>query len=352
MTWETDVPTMLPDSYRDAPRVRELMESIGEWMDTFPQAKFDDLTDLVNPRTVPLEFKQNLAELISLQLSVFSGSEEFRLRRQIEEAVNWYKLKGGYSAVDVIIYTIELRVTLWDKYTNDYLNFIRVPWFVSGIGIDPVPPGYYKSAHFDLDFSLDAFFGTAPDLFLLDQLKFDEAVLRIEEVRPANTVPHFVLDVRPQTDQQQDLPYTFPMSLISTVVTDLWVTELQEFDTGLILDDSLILDVSPSGFIAGVQKFKVGTGRANETPLSSWTDLDTPIYSGDITTTTIFVDRVVFEFEVPLSVVSSAGITEWGLFNSVFVEMYVVGVHPMIFKGSESEVRYTVTVFFSNIARP
>jgi len=354
MTWQEDAPALMPDSYREdsALRVRELMESIGQWMDENPQAKFTELRDLVNPRVAPLKFIQNLADLISLQISVFSGSEEFRIRRQVEEAVNWYKLKGGYSAVDVIIYTIGLHVTLFDKYTNDYVTFIRVPWFVTGVlPIDPVPPGFFKSAHFDLDFQLDEAFGTLPDLFLIDSSKLVEAGIRIEEVRPVNTVPKFVLAIAPQTDQQQDLPFTFPASLISTVVTNLWITAIQQFDSGLTLDTGLLMDVTPSGFVAGVQKFKLGTGRKNTIPLSSFTDLETPIYTATIDNKFILVDRVVFELIIPKTI-DITDITEWGLFNNTLSEMFVVGTHPTVFKDTTSEIRYTVTVFFNDIVRP
>jgi len=372
MNWETDLPLLLPESYRQEQRVRELFEAIGEWIDTFPQTKATELIELVSPLTVPLEFKQLLSDLIGFQISTFDDPAEFQIRRQMQEAVEWYKLKGTYVAIEIVIFSTGLSVTVFDKYTIDYVNFIRTPWFVSGIGIDPVPPGFFKSAHFDLDFNLSFFFGASPTWYLVNEPKFTEIARRVEEFRPANTVPHFVMALSPITDQQKDilkslsyelafpldasletsLAFTIPESQISTIVTNLWVSANQTFDIGLLLDDSLLLDISPSGFLASVTNFKVGIGRRGSTPRSSFTDLETPVFSATLTSKAIFADRVEIEFVVPTGVSIPTGVTEWGLFNSVLSEMYVVGTHPFIFKDTIAEIRYSVTIFFDDQVRP
>jgi len=339
--WEVTVPSLLPTVFEQSLRHVELEQSIGEWLDAYPQAKFDGLLQLINPNIVPLAYAQNLANLIGLQVSTFLGTDEYKIRRQLIQAVDWYKLKGLYAAVDVILYVVELNALVYDLYTDDYTNFYREE-----------VPGRYKSPHFDLEIILNKYFTDAIVPYLISEDQFVEARRLVEDVRPANTVPHYVLRVDGVCDESgltsYGTAYTDPQSHVSTIVTYNWTPGLYLFDVGLILDAGHYMDSGYASLLANITKFKVGVGNKGVTPTVVMTDLDDSIYTGDVLGAVDYPDRIEFECRVPEGA-EMVGVSEFGLFNTALDTMYLISTSPDIYKSADSVLRFIATIWKGSV---
>lgn len=366
MSWEVKLKNLVPDYIREgSQRWVDLLDSIGKWLDSADgaQAKIDGLLDLINPETVDMRFIQNLADLIKFESSKFLGDDDYIIRRQVRQAVDWYRIKGTYRAINVILYTVGLNAEVYDLYTSNYTNFVRMPWFCAGIS-DVMDVGlnfdaglfldtgintdvFFKSPHFDVEIELDKYFGTSPTWELLGEDRFSEAEKRVKEVRPVNTVPHYYAHLLAETDESKE-PYTKGGSSISAVVTNEWLDSALFLDMpGLYLDDGLVFDFTRNDFFSLVQKFKIGTGNKGVVPDASMTDLANPVYSGDITLRTIYGDRVVFEIQIPQSEVQG-GLSEIGLFNNDYSKMYAIAIHPSVDKLNSYKLNHEFVVWFGS----
>lgn len=356
MTWETQLKTLVPKKFRDSQRMLDYVESIGEWLDDYPQGKLEDLLALIDVRRVPTEYLPYLADIIGLSLSLFLGSEDSQLRRQVGNAVDWYKIKGTYRAVTVILYSVELNATVYDLYTLDYETFIRMYWFSLGVN-NPVDyevfagswvDGMYKTPHFDIQVELDRYFGTSPTWYLITGDQFTTARLLIEEVRPVNTIPHYYARIVGSASSDF-LVNTIAGSGVSMVVIEAnWqaVTYTLDDPNGIrYMDQGNILDFTVSGFLQSWSKFKLGIGNVGQLPSTSATDLDDSVYTGNVANIQVTSNSVTFTIDVPEAYVKN-GITEIGLFDASFSTMYVLATHPTVNKVGGYILRYELTVNF------
>lgn len=356
MTWEAGLKTLVPKKYRRSQNFLEYIESIGKWMDDYPQQKLDNLIELIDIEKVPISYLQYLADTLGIVLSQFLAADDSNLRRQVENAVDWYKIKGTYRAITVILYTVQLSATVYDLYSDDYKTFVRMNWFslgahnpvdyevYSGTWVD----GMYKTPHFDIQIELARVFGTTPDWYLISEDQFVIARTLVDEVRPANTVPHYYARAIGSASKNF-LVNTISASQISSVVIQANWQELQyTFDNigGIkILDDGNILDFSISSFLNSWSIFKIGTGNVGVLPTTLATDLEHPVFAGSVSNIKINTNTVTYTMDIPQSYVK-LGITELGIYNSTGTDLQVLVTHPAINKVDGFTLRYEITISF------
>lgn len=354
--WKDNLQLMVPRKYREAQILRDYLSSLGDWMDENPVAKIDGLVDIIDIRNVPVEYLQYLADSLGLVLSHFLGSDDANLRRQIENAVDWYKIKGTYRAITVILYTVQLSATIYDLYTIDYSSFVRMRWFSLGAH-NPVDyevyPGTWNSAmfktpHFDIQIELNRVFGTTPDWYLIDGDQFTIAKTLVEEVRPANSVPHYYARAVGTTSRDFQVE-TIESSKISTVVIQAnWQELTYTFDnaTGIkYFDEGNILDFSLTAFLQTWTIFKIGIGNVGVLPSTSATDLEDAVFTGSVSNIVFGSNTVTYTMDVPESFAKN-GITELGIFNSTGTDLQILMANPAINKVDGYTLRYEVTLNF------
>jgi hypothetical protein len=120
------------------------------------------------------------------------------------------------------------------------------------------------------------------------------------------------------------------------------------FDIGLFLDDGHVLDWTKDTFLDKITQFKVGIGNVGIPPNATMTDLNHVVIVGDIMTKTVYSDKVVFTFELASGVVQD-GLSEVGLFDATYVDMYVIATHPKISKVVGYTLQYEVVVYFGTV---
>jgi hypothetical protein len=356
MSWEAGLKTMVPKKFRRSQRFVGYVESLGEWMDLYPQAKLDGLVDIIDITNVPIQYVQYLADTLGLVLSQFLGVDDTSLRRQVENSVDWYKIKGTYRAITVILYTVQLSATVYDLYSLDYENFVRMNWFSLGahnpqdyeLVAGTYQNGMFKTPHFDIQIELTRSFGTSPDLYLITGDQFTIAKTLVEEVRPANTVPHYYARAKGSASKNF-LVNTDSSSHISTVVIQTnWQELTYTFDNAAgikTLDAGNILDFTVASFLQSWNVFKIGTGNVATLPSKTATGLANPVFTGSVSNIVVGTNTAVFTMDIPQSYAKS-GITELGIFNSTGTNLQVLVTHPAINKVDGYTLRYEITVSF------
>jgi hypothetical protein len=355
MAWQDGIKTLIPNKFRNAPRVYEYLDAIGQWLDENAQTKLDGLLNLVDVRTVPDQYLQNLADCIGLTLNQSIASSDADLRHQIENAVDWYKIKGTYKAITVILYTVQLSANVYDLYSLDYKNFVRMYWFSLGVD-DPTQfqvypnswvPGMYKTPHFDIEVELLLVFGTNPTWYLISGDQFAIAQALIEQVRPANTVPHYYAKVAGSASTNF-LVNTVVSSQVSTVLIQAnWQALVYTLDNNPLkyMDQGDIFDFTLDSFLQSWDVFQIGTGNIGVLPSPTATGLANPIFTGNINSIVINSNNVILTADVPASF-ATAGITEFGIFSSNGYILQVLVTTPSINKVNGYTLRYEITVNF------
>lgn len=355
MAWQDGIKTLVPNKFRNATRVYDYLDAIGQWLDENAQAKLDGLLNLVDVRTVPDSYLQNLADCIGLQLNQSIASSDVDLRHQIENAVDWYKIKGTYRAITVILYTVQLSANVYDLYSLDYQNFVRMYWFSLGVD-DPTQfqvypntwvAGMYKTPHFDIEVNLLLVFGTNPTWYLISGDQFSIAQALVEQVRPANTVPHWYAKASGNASTNF-LVNTVPSSQISTVLIQAnWQSLSYTLDNNPLkyMDQGNIFDFTLTAFLDSWNVFQIGTGNVGVLPLTTATGLANPIFTGNINSIVINSNNVILTADVPASY-SANGITEFGIFSSNGSILQVLVTNPAINKVDGYTLRYEITINF------
>jgi hypothetical protein len=325
MSWEAGLPTLVPKKFRKSERFLQYLQSLGQWIDENPQTSFDGLLGLVDIDLAPTQYLQYLADSIGLTLNQSLGSDDAQLRTQIRNAIDWYKIKGTYKAITIILYTVQLAASVYDLYTLDYKNFVRMNWF--SLGVDnplnfQVYPntyqaGMYKSPHFDIQINLLNYFGTSPNWYLIQGNQFTIAQTLVEQVRPVNTVPHYYAEVVGSTTDNF-LPNTIPSSQVSTVIVqNNWQTLTYTMDNNPLkyMDQGNVMDFTLNSFLNSWTVFQIGTGQVGVQPTTTRLSLDNPVFTGTVSNIVIGSNSATFTCDVPLAYVQS-GITELGIFNN------------------------------------
>lgn len=350
-----DLLQWMPEKFRSSviliDYLREAGIQFGSWL-----TQVRDIVKLLNTRTTSdVNYLRLLGDLIGVEFPPGDNATVDEIRRNISLAIDWYKVKGTYRAVQIISMIQRYTVNVYDMWSNDYSDFVLVDWFAGDEGENPpgLDASYYKTPHFGVEILLNKVYtggsgsvsgGTA---FLWDAGYLDNLYDKVEEMRPVHTVPHYILLINPKTDE---FGHTIEVDgEILCRVTGNWeysAKYLDETMSGRIwdTDDGTVLDMSETAFIQSITKWTLGTGFGDITS-PSWS-LANPVVSGVIDTGDITVsdDRITFEFIVPKAVVQ-AGITEIGLYIPGTPDVLVAGAtFPAIEKDARTELRVVLEV--------
>jgi uncharacterized membrane protein YgcG len=364
-----DLLRLLPEYYHTKEILMDYVDEVelqvGGWL-----TSIRDINKLQNPNLVSTRaYLINIANLIGLKIPPEDTSTEDEIRRSISQAIDWYKIKGTYQSVEVIALIQKFTVNLYDMYTNDYVIFYLTDWFVGEENENP--PGfdssYYKSPHFGVEVLLNQVYssssgsgasggsGTISSIILqsgsgsggastshLWQADYlDNFYDGVELTRPVHTVPHYVLNLNPKTDEFQHVIEVD--GNIRTRVFSTWQFVTKYFDTDEEFDSDINFDESVTSFIYSITKFVLGTGSGNINS-GSWAPV-TPVLQGTIDNSDIVIDdnKITFSIIVPRAIAQN-GIKELALYTSD--DKLVIGsVFPYIDKDSRVELKIKLEVW-------
>lgn len=333
-------------------------EVVREWIDSI-----DNIEDLLNPEIVPADYLVYLGKLINvIPPASFDSSDTdsvSQFRSTLNQAIDWYKLKGTYRSVQIIALILGLEITIYDMYTDDYVTFVNKEWFV-GKEVDENPTGlgagYYKSPHFgvwkNLDYVYPATAGQ-PYGHLWASIYWADLYDYVERTRPVHTVPHFVLHLNPIADMYETA-WTVDGD-IETQLKGIWSDQSVFFDGdsvgsghGFDFDDGTTFDTSSVTTVKSVTKWVLGTGWGGEdVDDSGYTDVKTPAITGSIDADDITDEGDYFrlQFTVPKATAQD-GINELGLYIPGSPDTLItLSVFPDIEKNNEVELIITVQIY-------
>lgn len=351
-----DLLQWMPEKFRSSAilvdYLREAGIQFGSWL-----TQVRDIVKLLNTRTTSdTDYLRYLGAMIGVELPPEDDVTVDEIRKSISLAIDWYKVKGTYRAIQIMSLIQRFTLNVYDMWTDDYSDFILVDWFSGGEGENPPGLGalYYKSPHFGIEVLLNKVYttgsgaGSGGASILWDASYFDNLCTKIEEIRPVHTVPHFMLLLNPVTDE-----FSHVIEVdgeIFAKATGNWSYSTKYLDETLSsemwnTDDGIFLDTSATTFLNSITTWWIGTGLGDITD-PAWS-LVSPVYSGTIDAADIkvFDDKYTFEFIVPKSVVQ-AGITEVGLYVPGAPDVLVVGAtFPPIEKDNRTELRVVFEVY-------
>lgn len=156
--------------------------------------------------------------------------------------------------------------------------------------------------------------------YLWKESMFTDVTWFVERVRPVNTVPHYMLRLRPRTDES-GICYQFPGNIKSKVLGE-WQFTRERFDQwyagsgqGQIFDNDYLggeqkhFDFRRTAFVDAIDKWVLGTGNKGGTPGS----IVSPVAYGTFEKVSIPRDRVVLIFKINKNVVLD-GVSELGIY--------------------------------------
>ena len=332
--------------------LKEAGVEFGSWL-----TQVGDIVKLLNTRTTSdATYLRLLGGLIGVETPPEDDVTVDEIRKNISLAIDWYKVKGTYRAVQIMSMIQRYTVNVYDMWSDDYADFVLDDWFAGNEGENPpgLDASYYKTPHFGVEVLLNKVYTggsgstSGGTTFLWAASDLDQLYDKVEEVRPVHTVPHYMLLLNPKTDE---FGHTVEVDgEILCRVTSNWEYSTKYLDetssAGIwYTDDGDFLDESETSFLHSITKWVIGTGYGDITN-STW-DLVNPVVSGTIDTSDITVhdDRTAFEFIVPKSVVQ-AGITELGLYIPGSPDVLVAGAtFPSIEKDERTELRVVLEVY-------
>jgi hypothetical protein len=366
-----DLLQMVPEKFRSSPLFQDYVSAVGLYLGTW-LAKIDDMKYLVDPWNVSDELKtvipgqeyvadeeyiSHLASLIGLTITKNTGQTITDFRRQLLQAIDWYKLKGSYKALSDAIYITNQNIQIKDLYTNNYVTFIPEDWFVADYpGQNPpdLDSSYYKSPHFGLQIELNQMYqipGGRRYLWQGDD-KFSDVRGYVEQIRPANTVPHYIVHMTAPTNESGVMTTT-SYGVATKRLYEPWVFSRFYFDQHNIpgqvdwnLDDGKFFDYSNTSFLSSINKWKLGTGSKYVTPDVSGWNIETPVLSGTIPSTLIrlFSDRSEYDIVLDPSIVQ-AEISELAMYLPDGTTLVIGSTFPDIDKIAGVELRITVILY-------
>lgn len=338
-------------------------QSVGQWFDEYPQTELVNLYKNINPDECPIEQIQLLADTIGLKITQDISTDEQFLRRQLKQAIDWYKLKGTHKSSKIIAYSVGVNINIIQLWSSDYSYFVRTErtWLDASVLGSSLSPKMDTGKRFDEGLFLDPFYPT-PHLdvvmlgdhyetiegidYFIRTSDFNSISTRLDETFPALAVPHYYYELTALTDESKDL-YIIPATNVRTLTTDKWIKDLPLLDAGFIMDDGIVFDRTPIVFLDGITSFKLGQGNVGGTINSTILDLADPVYSGVIQSRAYETDQVIFEIEVP-DTVDISQVTEFGLYDVSLTSLYVAGVMPIVNK-EEFALKITITIKYGSV---
>ena len=349
--------------------------NIGNYLDLI-----DGIETQINPETCDRDKLAHLAALIGLKFFESDEVETSIMRSMVSETIDWYKVKGTYKSLKIIALTHGINATIFDMYStyssfNPYTEFYAIKSWWAGVEDEnpavslfssnineygDYPTGYFKSPHFGFGVQLDVVYedgtSTHPYGYLWNAAKWASIMNYVEQTRPAHTVPHYILFLTPQTNNDGDV-----MIVNGDIKTKLMIdwdfnswrfdenadtTEIadknfdQNADTSENADISF--DTSEDAFINSVTKWAINSDNKGGTPGDS--DVTPIAYAtAELTGTDVSVvieaKKITYKFIVPRATILSS-ISEIGLFSDLREpnELIIYSIFPDITKGTESEL--------------
>jgi len=344
-----DLLPLVPEVFRSSDVLKQYLEEVGIFDGTY-LSNVDDLQAILDPHGVGEVFLLELAKLIGVEIVRTETTPLVEIRRQVTQAIDWYKRKGSYEALQIIAYLSNLGVQLFDLYTSDYISFTRAEWYAGDEGTNPpgIPSNFFKSAHFGLEIKLNRVY--TGSTFLWKENLFIPIQRHVELVRPANTVPRYIIFLNPITDQTGSVMEV--AGFIRTRVMDTWSFPQLFFDMNLLSQPDWDFDGGEAGeffdftennFINGINTFKLGTGNKGVSPGAPLFAIQTPTLVGSVDAIRILPNKMEFEIVIPSATVSLS-LSELGLFSNGGTVLRVASTFPDIDKIAGVELRILVEV--------
>jgi hypothetical protein len=338
---------LIPEKFRNSTVLQDFIDianrNVGGWMGSIFETKY-----LLDPYSVGEDFIDYLAGQIGLTFVVNENTTLEDKRRQLLEAIDWYKAKGTYKSLSRIGFALDIDLEAYDLYTNDYVNFVREPWYAGDEGTNPngLDASYYKSPHMGIDIVLNKEFGVFPDNYLFKAETGTKLISYVEKIRPVNVVITYFLSLYPETD-------TLGGSVtvegnIQTIGFPPFPTEGFRFDrtdsiAGNFNDGINKFDATND--ISAFTKWKLGTGNKGVSPDTSGFELENVVLTGTVNNIVVNTEKATFEILVP-STTTQVGISELGIFLGDNTTLKIASTFPDISIASGVTLRILVTLYF------
>jgi hypothetical protein len=364
-----DLLKFVPEKFRDAQLFQDYLAAVGLYLGTW-LSKIDDMQYLIDPYTVSDELKvtipgqiyvvdeeyiSHLASLLGLTITKSPGQTIVDFRKQLTNAIDWYKLKGTYQGMIDAIYSTGHTISIKDMYTNDYAAFVLEDWFVADYpGQNPpdLDASYYKSPHFSLLVELNQVYiliGGDPYLWK-GGTTFDDIRGIVEQLRPANTVPHYVIRMTATCHEDGVMDTTTYLVKTKRIYTP-WSFSRYYFDQGSVggewhFDEGVFLDYSATAFLLNVKLWKIGTGNRTTPPDTPGWDIETEVDSGTLLPSQIrlYADRTEWDIVIPSASVFT-GLSELALYVVPTDKLVIGCTFPIIDKAAGYELRFLVIMY-------
>lgn len=356
---------LIPEKFRNTPIMVDLIPELNYQVGRMLEYT-DDLITIIDPNVVRWEYLKHLGALIGIEFIEANASLESAMRKEIVNAMDWYKVKGTYKAMEILAKLINYDVNIYDRYTNDYVNFVSVPWFVGDEGENP--PGldhtYYKSPHFDFEIVLNEIVesdSTSETIWTFGS--FENLQRYMDKMRPVNTVPHYStvlggdINPPPQSSSGADEDIT----ITGNSVVKRWVTGSETLQTlfdedetlGVAkqFDDGISFDVYDTTWASNLTDYTFGTGNDGVDVAERYTILDASgfaisndAYSNTLDASDVVEDneKIVITCSIPENV-SIEGLSELGVYTGSVLT--VAMLFPNINKSLAEKTNIQITIW-------
>jgi len=344
-----DLLQLVPDKFKNSAILQDYLDEagiqIGGWL-----TSVYNITKLVNPNTVgTVQYLRYLGELIGVEFTPEDDTSTGKLRKELVDAIDWYKIKGTYESVQVLALIQQFTVNFYDMYTNDYETFYMTDWFVGDEDENPAgfDSTYYKSPHFGLEVLLNVVHEEGSIDYLWKAAYLNNLSFQVERTRPIHTVPHYLILLNPKTDELGNIIEVD--GEIKTKVHGTWEVDGKYFDMAASadtwnFDDGTYFDQSTESFIKSITTWKLGTGGSYDV---IDVQLEGTIEANDISITD---SKITFEFMVPKTS-ECDGLNELGLYGTGSNNGLVLSsIFPKIDKTSDVELRVYVEVYKQDLS--
>lgn len=132
-----DLFPLVPDKFLKSQTMVDLLSclnvEIGTWI-----RDISDLTFLRDPYSVGEEYISYLADLIGLKFVDVDNASIEDKRRQLIDAISWYKIKGTYASFDYIASLSGLSLNIYDLYSDSGSGWVVAndgSWVMSNSGL-------------------------------------------------------------------------------------------------------------------------------------------------------------------------------------------------------------------------